>query len=90
MTDLIVFCRVNLFTHAIDNLKLITSREVCQNMIECNSVTVFVFFAFNKFCNSTRPAFLIRYRIYPRKPFMGCLTYDLDVQSHHDYPEQSG
>ncbi len=43
MTDLIVFCKVYLFTNVIDNLKLITSSEICQNMIECDSVSVFVF-----------------------------------------------
>ncbi len=56
---------------------------------------------YNKFCNWTKPAFLIRYRIYPRELFTGRLTFDLDLESltfscHHcthttvlnyDYPE---
>ena len=36
---------------------------------------------YNKFFNWTKPAFLIRYGIYPREPFTGCLTCDLDLQS---------
>ncbi len=41
-------------------------------------------YGYNKFCKSTKHAFLIRYRLCTRKPFTACLTYDIDLESQPD------